>query len=778
MKAVLGLKLDPWHDTGAAIVLDDGRQIKVAAISQERINRVKHSRAFPAEAITYCLNALGLRLEDINLVVADYIMVPGVEDCFPGTVDPAAETKREFFQKIAALGIPGIFAGHHLCHAASAFYCTDWDEAAGLVIDGHGSKYETQTIYHCRGNTITTVAKCSRPSIGWMYCAVTEKLLGFEHLQDGKTMGLAGWAKNGGNWSDLFKGTANATDPCEIVYPQFVEEGQFWKLAAPENFPHRRKTDDPVSPPFSEYAYAAQAELETGVMQLVRATAEKVPSRRLSYSGGVALNILANRQIIDSGLYDDVFIQPAASDSGIPLGAALYGYHCVLQGERRWKMEHAFLGCDYSGSEFESALQQWAGSKTDAGVEKVARILANDYLVAWYQGASEFGPRALGHRSILCLPRHPQMKAYLNREVKHREMFRPFAPIVPEEKQAEYFDLNIPSPYMLINSAVRPHIAPLIPAIVHADGTARVESISRSQQPELHALLNEVGSLTGISVLLNTSLNLAGEPIVETPADAVDLFARSRLDALVLGPYLLTKVPLQKMLETPNPGPQAMEISLAAENPPVALKPTPLAQAVPFESVELDLWLDEQLTVCGERRTLVAGPGATRLVGKLLARGVDAWGVDTLAGAAASAHGGRCVAGTLADLPLHRGPFAAAMLPGALDDLDDATVGEVLEFLRPALTGALHVCVFKPAGEYRDRSWWEQLFFAAGFRKHPLRHQVQPLEQLETAQPMSFFCERIAPAGERFDVTQSPAASPPDSSRITGRRGGSVFVAL
>ena len=212
--------------------------------------------------------------------------------------------------------------------------------------------------------------------------------------------------------------------------------------------------------------------------------------------------------------------------------------------------------------------------------------------MAWYQGASEFGPRALGHRCILCLPRHPQMKAYLNREVKHREMFRPFAPIVPEEKQAEYFDLTIPSPYILINSTVRPHIAPLIPAIVHADGTARVESISQGQQPELHALLNEVGSLTGISVLLNTSLNLAGEPIVETPADAVNLFARSRLDALVLGPYLLAKFPVRKMLETTNPGPQALEISSfggrpavisqaamqnAANIPPDSLKPALLA---------------------------------------------------------------------------------------------------------------------------------------------------------------------------------------------------------
>jgi carbamoyltransferase len=464
------------------------------------------------------------------------------------------EAKRDFFSLLADLGIPFAFTEHHLCHAASAFYCTDWEEAAGLVIDGHGSKYETQGIYHCRGNTLTPVASSSRPGIGWMYSAVTERLLGFEHLQDGKTMGLAGWARDGGIWKHLFKGVCDPVNPSQIFYPQFVEETFPWRMSVPEGLPVRRKADDPAVKPFAQYAFAAQAELETSVMKLIQATARLVPSKRLCYSGGVALNILANRQILDAGFHDDFFIQPAASDAGIPLGAALYGYHCVLQGEYRWKMEHAFLGRSYTAGQVSAALRQWPGSHADASVEKIAGVLANDYLVAWWQGAAEFGPRALGHRSILCLPRHPQMKDYLNREVKHREMFRPFAPIVPEEKQSEYFDLDVPSPYMLINATVRPHIAPLIPAVVHADGTARVQSISQSQQPDLHALLLEVGSITGIPVLLNTSLNLAGEPIVETPADAVNLFARSRLDALVLGSWLLSKVPFRKMMETPNPG--------------------------------------------------------------------------------------------------------------------------------------------------------------------------------------------------------------------------------
>lgn len=554
MKAVLGLKLDPWHDTGAAIVLDDGVQIKVAAISQERLTRQKHSRAFPAEAINYCLSALGLQLEDLSLVVGDYIMTPDLDDHFPGVPNPTAELKRDFVKAVTAMGIPFAFAEHHVCHVASAFYCTDWEESAGLVIDGLGSRRETQSIFHCHQNSITKIADCRRPAIGWMYCAVTEKLLGFEHLQDGKTMGLAGWTNSAGAWGPLFRGLSSPVIPAEIVYPQFANENGTWQLFAPPGLPVRQKQDNPTAKPFVQYAFAAQAELERGVMELVQSTARLVPSKRLCYAGGVALNILANRQIIDSGLYDDFFIQPAASDAGIPLGAALYGYHCVLKGQRRWNMTHAFLGREYSAKQIETAAKFWPVPKVAANAETVASLLANDYLVAWFQGGSEFGPRALGHRSILCLPRHPQMKDYLNREVKHREMFRPFAPIVPEERQFEFFDLDVPSPYMLINSTVRPHVAPRIPAVVHADGTARVQSISRSQQPELHTLLNEVGRLTSVPVLLNTSLNLAGEPIVESPGDTVNLFARSRLDALVLGPWLLTKAPVEQMLETPNPG--------------------------------------------------------------------------------------------------------------------------------------------------------------------------------------------------------------------------------
>ena len=429
------------------------------------------------------------------------------------------------------------------------------------MIDGAGSEYESQSIFRCEGNQITKVATSHRPGIGYMYSAVTETLCGFAHLQEGKTMGLAGHATHGAGWRNLFRASiTDPTNPCDLSYGQFLNDSAGYRQMQTPTPGMRARTaaDDPVSAPFVHYAYAAQEEMESAVMHLIRGAASMLPSKRLCYAGGVALNIPANRLILDSGLFEDLFIQPAASDTGIPLGAALLGYYSILGGTRRWEMTTPFLARPYTNHEISDAATLWRGEQAAANVGDVAKLLANDYLLAWFQGASEYGPRALGHRSILCSPRHPQMKAYLNQEVKHREMFRPFAPIVPIEFQHEYFDLPIPSPFMLLNARVQTDKAGLIPAVVHADGTARVQTIRREEQPELHALLLEVGRLTGVPVLVNTSLNLAGEPIVESPVDVVSLFERSRLDALVLERHLIAKAPLAQMLSRRNPGPDAM----------------------------------------------------------------------------------------------------------------------------------------------------------------------------------------------------------------------------
>jgi carbamoyltransferase len=554
MRAVLGLKLSPWHDTGAAIVFEEGPELRVVAISQERLDRVKNSRAFPEAAINYCLDMAHCRLTDLSLVVCDFIVSPRAKDSFLNFPDARLPEKLAFFEYLEKNAIPTLFAEHHLCHIASAYFSAGWDDAVGLVIDGHGSFHETQTIFNCEGRSISKLTTSHSPGIGWMYSAVTEIILGFGHLQEGKTMGLAGWVNHSRLGDHILTPEAKDGGPHETVYQQFAnyrgDDGP-WELAAPVGMRRRGAHEDPIS--YADYAFAAQKELERSVLAVAGYARTVSPKKRLCYSGGVALNILANRLLIESGLFEDIFIQPAASDSGIPLGAALLGYYTAIGGTRRWQMDHAFLAKEYSCSEIEDAVKGWPGEIAIHSVQSLAQCLAHDYLLGWFQGASELGPRALGHRSILCSPRQPRMKEYLNQEVKHREMFRPFAPIVLAERQGEYFDLRVPSPYMLVNSEVLAGKQELMPAVVHADGTARVQSITQTSQPALHALLSELENVNHIPVLLNTSLNLAGEPIIETPREAVDLLARSQLDALVIGPYILSKRPLDEMRQYANP---------------------------------------------------------------------------------------------------------------------------------------------------------------------------------------------------------------------------------
>ncbi|MFO1435235.1 MAG: carbamoyltransferase C-terminal domain-containing protein [Gammaproteobacteria bacterium] len=564
MKVVLGLNVNPGHDTGAALLVERDGQLQVIAISQERLDRVKHSRAFPQQAINHCLQKADLRLRDVDLIVAPYLLNASPTDGASVYNDPDLNGKVSFFKMAEEIGIPVLFADHHLCHAASAYFATDWDDAVTLVIDGHGTSYETQSLFSCEGRQLTKLTSSNQPGLGWMYSATTEVLLGFDRLQEGKTMGLAGWTDYAGVHGAHFDASVENAGPLDTLYPQFMQtstDGR-WLLNAPVELPRRENGEDPTKPPFVQYAFAAQTELERGVLQLVEYARRINPDkRRLCFAGGVALNIPANRLIIESGLFEEVFIQPAATDPGLPLGAALLGYYTVLEGTVRWRMEHAFLAGEYSHKEVASVTSIWSGARSPYRAKDLARILDNDYLVAWFQGASEFGPRALGHRSILCCPRDRNMKAYLNREVKHREMFRPFAPIVPIERQGEFFDLTLSSPYMLINAAVNPEHAAKMPAVVHADGTARVQTIEQHINPDLHALLHAIGELNGVPVLLNTSLNLAGEPIVETPADALDLFTRAKLDVLVINGQILSKRPLIELMNTRNPGVKEFDLN-------------------------------------------------------------------------------------------------------------------------------------------------------------------------------------------------------------------------
>lgn len=305
-----------------------------------------------------------------------------------------------------------------------------------------------------------------------------------------------------------------------------------------------RRDEEPTCAKFANIAWACQRVTEEALIHSAQWLYERTRCKNLCLAGGVGLNSVANKRLVDETPFENVFVQPASSDTGCALGAALYYQHQILGMERRYHMRHAYLGREYSQAEIEAAIPQ----REDVAVEKpkdltatVARLLADQYIVGWFQGGSEIGPRALGHRSILCDPRRGQMKQILNDRVKHREMFRPFAPSVLAEKAHDYFEIDVASPFMLLVAPIRPDKRSVIPAVVHVDGTGRVQTVTREANGTYYDVIDAFGKLTDVPVILNTSFNIAGKPIVETPEDAVNCWLGTAIDCLVLGDRLLRK---------------------------------------------------------------------------------------------------------------------------------------------------------------------------------------------------------------------------------------------
>lgn len=585
MKAVLGLRLGPGHDTGAALVCERDGELRCVAIAQERLSRQKNSREFPEHAIQACLGEFGLEPDQLDAVVFEktnwaygskwYEQVPGAH--WEHWTDPK---ERAFFASAAET--PCYFANHHLLHAASAWHTTDWamdgEPGALLVIDGRGSTWgdgktgpggqfhtfremdaestgeqslekiwkmvlfdhrvETQSIFVGRGRTIERkeVSLCS--GVGLFYAWLTECVLGFGHMHAGKTMGLAAY---GQSQSDLFEPFPDELfDGIDTDLMGYIYE----HLRAGKDFRYRTN-EDPTDPYFADAAAWGQRELLRAVMHLARRAIEQTGARRLGFAGGVALNVVANRQIhdelLDTGKIDDFFVQPAASDAGLALGAALFGYYNILEGIAPFQKNQVYLGPTRSAQDAAALLVEHGGKREQELIERVADLLLDGKIVGWFQGRSEHGPRALGARSILCWPRPDWMKDHINARVKHREAFRPFAPIVQEEHASEAFDADFAVPYMLINTMVREQYRERIPAVTHADGSGRLQTVSSTSTPLLYDLLGEIRARDGVGVLLNTSFNDNGEPIVETVEDAIRCFQSTNIDALVCSDALIVK---------------------------------------------------------------------------------------------------------------------------------------------------------------------------------------------------------------------------------------------
>lgn len=533
---ILGLHREPWHDTGAAILIENKGEIKIVSVSQERLDRIKDSRASPKDAIEYCMNEFGIKsMDEIDLVVSDYIEVPIwnrdsiTTDGYHPLIGKTSEN-----HKVESMDIPVekiAIVNHHQAHAASAFYASPFEESAVLVVDGRGSDKETQSIYVAsRKNGVRLLEKSDNLGLGILYATITAKI-GFGILNEGKTMGLSPYGDD--ESKDIIDWNKRRFDGVHTDYTNIC--GGWYEL-----FQDIPPISDKIQ---ARLAYEVQKELEKGMVHLANHVKEITGSDYLCIAGGVGLNSVSNYKILQENIFKDIFIQPACSDTGIPLGCALHGYYQIFKGQLPYNFKNAYLGRNYSQDEIEKAINNLSGYHIihENVLEKTVDLLIKNKVVGWFQGKSEIGPRALGSRSILMNPTIAQNKDILNAQVKHREAFRPFAPMVLEDKLSDYFVLDRPSPYMLIIAEVKENMLNKIPAVTHVDGTARVQTVSRDFNDKIYSLINMFSDRTGVPVLLNTSFNVAGEPIVETPVDAIKCFMGTGIDALCIGETLLIK---------------------------------------------------------------------------------------------------------------------------------------------------------------------------------------------------------------------------------------------
>jgi carbamoyltransferase len=583
-----------FHDAAAALLRDG---VLVAAAEEERFSRVKHDFGFPSRAIRFCLAQGGITGSELECVAFFEKPLVKFERILSTALATAPRSATVFRKALTAwlldklwvksrirdeLGVPAdriVFCRHHDSHAASAFFASRFDEAAVLTVDGVG-EWTTTAIGKGSGSSLRLTHDIRFPhSLGLLYSAFTA-FLGFE-VNEGeyKVMGMAPYGtpryvdkvwkvvrlgRDGAFELDLdyfsFHYSATETysrrfvdlfgpprDPDAPFFTHRTEYPSYYE-APPSDFDAQASRNQH----YADVAASIQAATEEILLAQARAAIERAGCTTLCMAGGVALNSVANGRILRETPVTDLFVQPAAGDGGAALGAALYAYHVIHGRPRVWTMTHAYWGASFGAAEARAALAEgsFASCEYDDDVllDRVVDLLARGKVIGWAQGRFEFGPRALGNRSILADPREQGMKDLVNTKIKFREPYRPFAPSVLVERTAEFFDLeeparHLPARFMLLVTRVRQHRAHLLPAITHADGSARVQTVTSETNPRYHRLIKRFGEVTGVPVLLNTSFNLRGEPIVNTPAEALSTFARSGLDALVLGNMLVSKAP-------------------------------------------------------------------------------------------------------------------------------------------------------------------------------------------------------------------------------------------
>jgi carbamoyltransferase len=555
----IGINYSQMHDSSACIARDGE---VLFAVAEERLSRVKHDARFPTLSIRACLDFAGVRPDQVDFLCQGWSRprVAFLHDlnCFATRKQPVdsralLNSTRHFASMWHQRGgenrfrqmFPGAktrfrFVDHHLAHAISAYAFSGFDDAVVLVLDGRGA-WEATSLWRGRDGHLEHVWTIPWPnSLGLFYAQFTHYLGFTPYSDEWKVMGLAPYGEPGIDLRDFIVPDDN---PYRVDTHRLLGKDSAPIAGIESRLGVGRVPESDIDAGHKNMAFAVQDMCEQAMMTLARAAVAQTGCRSLCLAGGVALNSKANGKILASGVLDRIFVQPAASDDGVCLGAALAP---MLDDNGKFpprKMRHAYLGTESSDAEIAKALETYKIRATRVAdpAASAAEMLACGKILGWFQGRMEFGPRALGSRSILADPRDPDMNAKVNNAVKFREWWRPFAPSMLSEVASEYLESATDSPFMVLTAQVRPEKRSIIPAVTHVDGSARPQTVERDVSPLYWSLIYEFGQRTGVPVVMNTSFNLRGEPIVCSPTDAIRTFFSSGMDVLVIGSFVVEK---------------------------------------------------------------------------------------------------------------------------------------------------------------------------------------------------------------------------------------------
>ena len=571
MSNILAISACSGHDSGAAII-KNGQLI--AAVEEERLNRIKHFYGFPQMSIDYCLKTAGLSYKDVEHVCIPWqpnaylLRRLGFLCCFNS---PRYAFRRlRFVSDITRAGwnvrraMRRLFVNarfheieHHVAHASSAFFASGFEEAAIITMDGRG-EWTSIMFSVGEGKKIKKIKENYYPaSLGLFYMAFTH-YLGFNMHDEYKVMGLAPYGSP--KYIDFFRSALKFSeekivdmDLSLVQHPGYlpVEPGKrYYSDKVVSVFGQPRDPREDITQLHMDIAASLQARFNEIGIEMARYLCSVTKKDNLCMAGGVAFNSVMNWHIKSAGIFKHMFVQPAAGDGGLSLGGALYIKNTVLDEKKDFVFDHAYWGPEYSDAEIKKELDASRVEyvRLSDPSAAAAMLLEEGYIIGWFQGRSEFGPRALGNRSILADPRKAENKDIVNARIKFREEFRPFAPSILEDNMSEYFVncYDKPSSYMLFVAPVKKGQEGLIPAVTHVDGTGRVQAVKRDTNPLYYKLIKSFYDLTGVPVVLNTSFNVKGEPIVNSPVDAMRCFYTTGLDFLIMGNFLLYKKPLSE----------------------------------------------------------------------------------------------------------------------------------------------------------------------------------------------------------------------------------------